>query len=43
MHIKGFPPVDEWFGLILFVFVAIIAINTVASRVPAIGRIEGGF
>lgn len=37
-----FPPSDEWVGLLVFVFAAIVVINTVAARIPALQQIEGG-
>ena len=37
-----FPPSDEWLGLLVFVFGAIIVINTLAARIPALQQIEGG-
>jgi hypothetical protein len=40
---EGFPGYKEWLGMLLFVFAAIIVINTVARRVSAVQSISQGF
>jgi hypothetical protein len=38
-----FPPSDEWLGLIVFVFAAMIVLNSLTRRVPALANLESGF